>query len=113
MQIVLEALVALLAAVGLLSLGWMLFGRILVPVGGRGGGKVYAVLPADGDGGTLEHDVSGLLWLRGGGLARFTVVIADAGLSEEGRAVAAILAERDAAVEVCTAEGLAGRITAK
>lgn len=110
MHVVLEALVALLAACGLLALGWMAFGRLLAPVGGRDGGAVYAVVPADGDGETLEHDVTGLLWLRGGNLARFTIVIADRGLTDQGRAVAAILAERDSGVAVCPAEELGAYI---
>ena len=85
---------ALLAAVGLLALGWLTFGRLLTPVGGSGGGPVYAVVPASGDGAHLEQDVKGLLWLRGAELARFTIVIADGGLAGTGRAVAAALLTR-------------------
>ncbi|MTS91653.1 hypothetical protein GMD93_11545 [Pseudoflavonifractor sp. BIOML-A4] len=106
MHFVLEALVALLAACGLLALGWIAFGRLLAPVGGKDGGAVYAVVPAGGDGETLEHDVTGLLWLRGGNLARFTIVIADRGLTDQGRTVAAILTERDSGVVGCPAEKL-------
>ena len=89
-----QVLLALLAAVGLLALGWLTFGRLLTPVGGGGGGPVYAVVPASGDGAHLEQDVKGLLWLRGGELARFTIVIADGGLDGTGRAVAAALLAR-------------------
>ena len=66
MNAIWQVLLALLAAVGLLALGWLTFGRLLPPVGGSGGGPVYAVVPASGDGAHLEQDVKGLLWLRGG-----------------------------------------------
>ena len=89
MNAIWQVLLALLAAVGLLALGWLTFGRLLTPVGGGGGGPVYAVVPASGDGAHLEQDVKGLLWLRGGELARFTLVIADGGLDGAGRAVGA------------------------
>ncbi|MFQ7453623.1 MAG: hypothetical protein ACLRNQ_22030 [Flavonifractor plautii] len=55
---------------------------------------MYAVVPASGDGAHLEQDVKGLLWSRGGELARFTIVIADGGLDGTGRAVAAALLAR-------------------
>ena len=84
MNAIWQVLLALLAVVGLLALGWLLFGKLVTPVGGGGGGPVYAVVPAAGDGEHLEQDVKGLLWLRGGELARFTVVIADDGLDEDG-----------------------------
>lgn len=101
MNTLFEMLLALLAAAGLLALGWLLFGRLLAPVGGGGGGPVFAVVPARGDAETLEHDVAGLLWLRGGELARFTVVIADVGLTPAGRAVAATLLSGGRGVVIC------------
>lgn len=42
MNAIWQVLLALLAAVGLLALGWLTFGRLLTPVGGGGGGPVYA-----------------------------------------------------------------------
>ena len=105
-------LLALLAAVGLLALGWLTFGRLLTPVGGGGGGPVYAVVPASGDGAHLEQDVKGLLWLRGGELARFTIVIADGGLDGTGRAVAAALLARGQGIVLCPAERLGEYIKA-
>ena len=88
------------------------FGRLLTPVGGGGGGPVYAVVPASGDGAHLEQDVKGLLWLRGGELARFTIVIADGGLDGTGRAVAAALLARGQGIVLCPAERLGGDIKA-
>ena len=106
MNAIWQVLLALLAAVGLLALGW------LTPVGGGGGGPVYAVVPASGDGAHLEQDVKGLLWLRGGELARFTIVIADGGLDGTGRAVAAALLARGQGIVLCPAERLGEYIKA-
>ena len=100
MNAILQVILALLAAAGLLALGWLLFGRLVTPVG-RQGGPVYAVVPASGDGEHLEQDVTGLLWLRGGELARFTIVIADGGLNETGRTVAAGLLSRSQGLVLC------------
>ena len=50
--------------------------------------------------------MKGLLWLRGGELARFTIVIADGGLDGTGRAVAAALLTRAQGIVLCPAERL-------
>ena len=42
MNAIWQVLLALLAVVGLLALGWLLFGKLVTPVGGGGGGPVYA-----------------------------------------------------------------------
>ena len=102
---------ALLAAAGLLALGWALFGKLLAPAGA--GAPVYAVVPAAGDGGALEQTVKGLLWLRGGELARFTIVIADGGLDPAGRARAAALLARDRGIVLCPADRLGAYIGGK
>ena len=112
MNAIWQVLLALLAAVGLLALGWLTFGRLLTPVGGGGGGPVYAVVPASGDGAHLEQDVKGLLWLRGGELARFTIVIADGGLDGTGRAVAAARLARGQGIVLSPAERLGEYIKA-
>lgn len=104
MRSFIEILVAFFAAGGLLALGWLLFGRLLAPVGEG----LYALVPARGDAPRLEHDVAGLLWLRGGGLARLTVVIVDDGLDSAGLAVAAAVLERERGVLFCTREELGG-----
>lgn len=100
MQNFIETLAALLTGAGLFLLGWMLAGRLLTPVGADG--PAFAVLPASGDGARLERDVKGLLWLQGSGLTRLTVVIADCGLNEEGRAIALLLQRREPGVVLCS-----------
>ena len=77
-HVVVQVLLALLAAWGLVALGWLLLGKLLTP--DLGDCPVYAVVPADGDGAGLEHTVKGLLWLRGNDWTRCTIVIADGGL---------------------------------
>lgn len=99
MHIIMETVVAFLAAGGLLALGWILFGRLLVPVGE----DTFAVVWARGAGETLEHDLSGLLWLRAGGMARMTIVVVDGGLDNEGLALATALLEREPEVYFCAA----------
>ena len=98
-----KAVLALLAAAGLLAIGWLLLGAAVAPVGR---GSVYAVVPASGDGERLEQDLAGLRWLRKGGMARFTVVIADCGLSGQGRRLAELLAGRDRGVILCAIDDL-------
>lgn len=95
-----EVAVALLAAGGLLTVCWLLFGRMLIPAGGAGG-PVYAVIPASGGGEALEYTVGGLLWLRSGGLGRFTIVVADCGLDEDGMAAAEALSRREPGLIFC------------
>ena len=106
-----EVILALLASAGLLALAWVSFGRLLLPVGTWG--PAYAVVPASGDGAGLEQAVKGLLWLRGGNLARFTIVIADKGLNPAGRAVAAALLADSTGLVVCPADQLGAYILDK
>lgn len=96
---IIEILLSLLAVFGLFSLGWLAFGKALAP--GSFCSSAYAVVPAKGDGAALEQTVKGLLWLRGGELQRYTVVIADAGLDRMGREVATVLANEEPKVVFC------------
>ena len=96
---VIEMLLSLLAVLGLMSLGWLLFGRIIAPKSYYA--PAFAVVPARGDGAALEQTVKGLLWLRAGELERYTLVIADAGLDTDGAAVAQRLAQREPGVLYC------------
>ncbi|WP_294549914.1 hypothetical protein [uncultured Pseudoflavonifractor sp.] len=98
-----KAVLALLAAAGLLAVGWLLLGAMVAPVGR---GRIYAVVPAGGDGERLEQELAGLRWLEKGGMARFTVIIADCGLTEQGRRLAALLAGRDSGTILCAIERL-------
>ena len=85
---VVQFLAALLAAFGLVGLGWLALGALLLP----GVCPARMVVDAQGDGGGLEQTVKALLWLRRTGLWRGAVVIDDHGLDERGAALARTLA---------------------
>ena len=93
MALVWELLEVLLAAFGLVCLGWLAFGRLVLPVG-QDGTETTAILSARGGGNGLEQAVSGLLWLRRTGLWTGRIVIADRGLDPGGLALARRLAQR-------------------
>lgn len=86
---IIQFIAVLLAAFGLVSLGWLALGALVLP----GGCAARMVIAADGDGGGLEQAVRAALWLRRTGLWRGEVVIEDAGLTVDGRALARLLAE--------------------
>lgn len=108
MRYFVETLGVLLAGAGLFIFGWLLLGRLLAPIGTKG--PIVAVLPAVGDGQTLEHDLRGLLWLRQSGMACLRVVIADCGLSGEGRELAGMLSHREEDIIFCPAAEVANFI---
>ena len=78
----------LLAAFGLVSLGWLALGALLLP--GRCAARL--TVPAQGGGDGLDQTVKALLWLRRSGLWRGEIVIEDRGLNEGGAALARALA---------------------
>ena len=87
---ILQFLAVLLAAFGLVSLGWLALGALLLP----GVCPARMVVEAKGDGGGLEQSVKALLWLRRTGLWWGEVVIEDCGLNRQGEALARALARR-------------------
>ena len=84
---VFELLAVLLAAFGLVCLGWLAVGALLLP----GVCPARMVVEASGDGGGLEQTVKALLWLRRTGLWWGRVVIEDCGLDRNGEALARAL----------------------
>lgn len=91
MRLLSDIFVALLCGLGLGFLGWLLFGRLLRPIPDRG---IRALIPGQGDGDSLEQAVRALIWLRGLGLLDCPIIIADLGLTHEGRELALRLALR-------------------
>ena len=110
MRPILEVILALLAVAGLMSLSWLLMGRILTPVGSE---ETVSLVPGTGDGETLEQSVRGLLWLRGGGMLAGNILMVDCGLTQTGRAVAAALCLREPGMESCPASELSVYIKRK
>lgn len=104
MKTLLEIILALLAAAGLLWLCWLLFGR-LCSGGEHWGGPVYAVVPAEGDGARLEGEVKRLLWLKGGQYP-MTIIIADGGLNPVGQAAATALLAQNQGLVICPMDRL-------
>lgn len=107
---ILEVALALLAAVGLMSVGWFLFGRWLLPMGTDRAGTL-AVVNARGDGGELEQIIHSLLWLRRCDLWRGQVVVVDRGLDEEGRKLARLLCANSDELVLCELDDLAEYIS--
>lgn len=102
---VLEIVMALLAAFGMLALGWLLFGRLLVPLGVDI--PICVIVPTRGDGAGLEQSVNGLLWLAAGKMPGARIMIVNMGLTSAGEKRAQLLARRSG-VELCRPEELAG-----
>lgn len=100
MHTVVEVVVAFFAAGGLLALAWLLYGKLLAPTVGE---RIFAVVTAKGAGEQLEHEVSGLLWLRGGGMGKFFIIIVDDGLDQDGLGIAAALLKRESGIFFCPA----------
>ena len=88
---VLQFLAILLAAFGLVSLGWLAVGALLLP----GVCPARMMVDAKGSGDGLEQTVKALLWLRRTGLWWGEVIIEDCGLDREGMALARALAEQN------------------
>lgn len=86
-----DAVWAVACICGLAFLGWWLFGLMLRPLPGR---EASVVLAGRGAGERLEQQVRSFLWLRSLGLLRCPIVIADAGLTPEGWALACRLTSR-------------------
>ena len=85
---IIQFLAILLAAFGLVCLGWLALGALLLP----GQCDTRLTVSAQGAGEGLEQTVRGLLWLRRTGLWRGEVVIEDCGLDRDGLALARTLA---------------------
>ena len=86
-----DILLALACAGALALVAWWLFGLLLRPLPGRG---ARVLLPGRGEGEGLEQQVRCFVWLRGMGLLRCPIVIADAGLTPAGWELALRLSAR-------------------
>ncbi|MBQ9974825.1 MAG: hypothetical protein IJP02_07710 [Oscillospiraceae bacterium] len=98
-------LLALTGLCGLLCLVWC---RMVLPVSGHG---LWTVVRAEGDGEGLEQQVRGLVWLHSCGVLHGSVMVADAGLSEQGLRLARSLAGRWPQVTVCSRIELARQLS--
>ena len=98
-----QAVVAVLAAVGVVSLAWDLVGHRILH--GREQLETCVVLlPVAGEAPALERTVQELLSAKVGGNRFRKILIADCGLSEEARTIARLLAAEHETVVLCHAE---------
>lgn len=105
MELLEDAVVALLAAIGLAQLLWLAAQLVMGTGRRRSLEHVAAVIPAAGSGTGLEQTVRSLDQLRreSGGFRQ--IVMLDCGLNEEGAMVASLLAREDRGIALCkTAE---------
>lgn len=100
-----ELLLALLAAVGLMSLGCLLFARFLFPPN-PDEREPLTVIPVLGDARTLDLTVHRLLWLRRRGLSRGKIAVVDCGLSEVGQTIVRLLCSDCEELLLCSPDDL-------
>ena len=100
-----DGLVALLAAIGLASLLWAVV-RGLFFSRPRTRPAALALLPARGDGERLEEQVRELAALDRDSGCFSAILLADCGLTEEGRKLCGLLAGEDRWVSVCAPEAV-------
>ena len=105
MRLLQDGLVALLAAIGLATLLWLIV-SVFFRLKKETLHHVTAMVPARGGANGLEHTVHTLEQLRyeHGGFG--AILIVDCGLNEVGRQVAALLSREDRDVALCTREEL-------
>lgn len=87
----LESITAVVCVLGLTGALWWLLGRMLRPLPR---GSAFVLLRGRGDGHGLEQTVRGFVWLRGLGVLRVPILIADLGLNVRGREIALRLCAR-------------------
>ena len=106
MELLEDAVVALLAAIGLGQILWLAVQLFLGLGRRRQPERAAAVVPAAGSGAGLEQTVRALEQLRRdtGGFRQ--IVMLDCGLSQEGTMVARLLAREDRAIALCRPEEL-------
>lgn len=107
MELILDGVLVLLGLAGMFCLACGLFCRLLLPDSPYG---TWAVVWGSGAGEELEQRVRGLMWLQSCGLLRCTVVVADGGLDETGRALAVRLAARYPTLVLCSRQELERRV---
>jgi len=95
----LGCILALNFVAGLCCIGCLLYGQMLCPHSDQG---TLTVVWGTGAGEDLERHVRSLMWLQECGLLRCAVMVVDAGLNEEGRALVIHLAKQYPTLALCT-----------
>lgn len=100
LSILLEMLIALLAAIGVVSLSFLCFSRWIFPWD-ETQEEILALVPAKNASHSFDQTVYCLLRLRRLGLLRGRVAVVDCGLDEEDRALARLLCANTDEVLLC------------
>lgn len=103
MYVLFGSVLALICMAGLCCIACLLYSKMLCSYSAQG---TLAVVWGVGSGEGVEQRVRSLVWLQECGLLRCDLVVADAGLNEEGRALAACLAGRYPTLTLCCWEEL-------
>lgn len=104
-----DALVALLASIGLASLVWILVRSLFfLPVTAH---RTLILLCAKGDGEGLEQQVRTLAMLRREHGIVGEILVVDCGLSEEGKRLCRLLARTERSVTLCVGDEIGKYIT--
>ncbi len=101
MDVCLWISLSLLLSAGGLFLICLLHGKLVTPVRSAKGACLHAVVAASGSPDNLEHTVDGLLWLIRSGKLCCDILIVDAGLDEESRAMVRLLARNEPRIHLC------------
>ena len=110
LSMLLEILIALLAAVGAVSLGCLFFAHSFFPPA-EPQEDILALVPARGNAGPLDQTVRCLLLLRSWGLFRGRIAVVDCGLNPEGRTLTRLLCSNTDEVLLCDRRELPDLIT--
>lgn len=113
MQLWQDGLVAMLAAIGLASLMWMVVRAVLFAVPERRRQGVVALIPAQGDGGDLEQQVRALRGLRREQGVFGMLLLVDCGLDEEGRKLCRLLIKGDRWAALCQPDEIGGYLSGR
>lgn len=107
MHVFFGSVLVLICMAGLCCIACLLYSKMLRPPSAQG---TLAVVWGVGAGEELEQRVRSLVWLQECGLLRCDLVVADAGLNADGRALATRLAGRYPTLTLCTREELERRM---
>ena len=103
MQLWQDGLLAMLAAVGLASLLWGLVRAVFCP-GTPRQRSLVALIPAQGNGETLEQQVRTLRRIRQEQNVFSLILLVDCGLNKEGQKLSRLIAKQDRWVTICRPE---------
>ena len=99
-MMVYEILLAVFGVIGLAACVRFVWGLMIYPIH-----SALILIPAQGDGQDLEHQLRGLQFLCDEGkLEGETILLADCGLTEEGRQAAMMLTRKYPGIGLCTLE---------